>query len=153
MIDNTLLTDIFNLKELKNKAEAELNAVKEKINAIDAEISLKSGLLLEELTTNNMTTYNPENTDLIALKCSQKSFEYYDESKCILALHDAGYSNLVKVKSTSSLDKNAIKKAVKSDNALLDLINAHSGEKITEYVIVTTLENYQKIQERSNSNE
>lgn len=153
MIDNTLLTDIFNLKELKSKAEAELNVVKAKINAIDAELSFKSGLLLEELTTNNMTTYNPENTDLIALKCSQKSFEYYDESKCILALNNAGYSNLVKVKSTSSLDKNAIKKAVKSDNALLDLINAHSGEKITEYVIVTTLENYQKMQERSDSNE
>lgn len=141
----SLAQEIYNLKSQKEILDNEIKAKKASSDELDALIAEKSAQLLIDLDATGSTTLEVD--DIIAAKFSKKSIEYISESAALKALKDNGYIHLIKVKVAESLDKTAIKKAMKADAALSQILQDVTTEKVTEYVVVTSKENYSKMVE------
>lgn len=150
MLNENLVTDIYMLKVEKEKLEEESKTIKDKINEITDKISNLSNKLLEELNTNNLSEFRKDN--LVASKQSQESITYIDENKIVNTLKTNFEGNYIKVSIKENLDKNALKKAMKSDNSLNEALSDLIKKTRTEYVVVTTEENHEKMLEHINKN-
>lgn len=151
MLDkNTLIYDIHELKELKCKLEEVLDNIKSSISAIDSKMQSKENLLLQLMKEyGNDVDESAEN--LVAAIFKRENIGYTDESAVLEYLKLNNKDDLIRVKTTEALDKIAIKKALKIDPELAENLEAMITRSVTEYVVVTTKENYSKMLEHANS--
>ena len=147
---NELIRQIF---ELQNKAseweEKEKEAKEEKEN-IEKEISSKKELLLDIMKQGESkeTCFD----DLLANIFSKENISYKDEKEVISYLKDHNYNDLITVKTTEALNKNNLKKALKTNNVLAEALESMTVKKLTEWVVVTDKENHMKMLEHIEEN-
>lgn len=67
-------------------------------------------------------------------------------------LKDNNYKNLITVKTTESINKNALKKELKTNENLQKALDNLTIKSITDYVVVTSKENHEKMLEHIEQN-
>lgn len=132
----------------------EIDALTKQIEGLQAQITLreedlnsKKKELLEGMQSKKLDEYHDEEHDLFATVFSKKNIGYSDEKGVISLLKEKGFGRFVKVKTTESLDKNPLKKEVKSNKELEGLLKPLIVESTTTYVVVTTGDNHGKMLE------
>ncbi|MCK9470178.1 MAG: hypothetical protein M0Q88_00300 [Bacilli bacterium] len=145
-----LIEDIFNLKTKVKSNEIILDSMKENVSKDKEQIENLSKELLLELNNINETQYEILDKKLVAQKFSRESVGYSDEAAVIAYLKEKYQANYIKTKITESLDKNALKKALKKDENLAKHLEDMTVKNTTEYVVVTDFENHQKMLEHIN---
>ena len=93
--------------------------------------------------------------DLFVTYFSKNEITWLDDAGLLKALQENGANKFIKVttKTTTSVDKNELKKAFKADETLKEQYKAYYGDKLTEYVTITTAENHQKMVEHIKENQ
>lgn len=143
---NTLISDIYELKELKKSLEEVVSNIKSSIASIDSKIESKEALLIELMKQFGLEK-DSEVENLIAAIFKKENIGYRNDAEVLAYLKSINRADLIKVKTTESLDKVAIKKAIKADSVLADQLADMTTKTITEYVVVTTTDNYSKMLE------
>lgn len=85
--------------------------------------------------------------DLFVTYFSKEDVTWLDDNGLLAALKKNGAKEFIKTVTTTkeTVDKNALKKAFKTDETLKEAYKSFYGNKLTEYVTVTTEENHQKM--------
>lgn len=146
---NILISDLYELKQLKKSLEDVVVNIKSSIDSIDLKIEAKEKLLMEYMKQSNIEV-DSEVENLIAAIFKRENIGYTDEVEVLNYLKSTDRSDLIKVKTTESLNKVALKKALKTDSALAEQLDGMTTKTVTEYVVVTTLDNYNKMLEHIN---
>ena len=142
-----IIKTIYTLKqELETKTE-ELNKLKQESTDLQNQIDELSAVLLNEMLEEKQTEIKIDN--LVATYFSKNEFTYGDENALLVLLKDKGLTNYITVKTTTkeSVNKTNLKKDLKTNPELKDLLKDFVGDKLTQYVVVTTEENHQKMLE------
>ena len=145
-----LIKQIFQLERSKKDKEEEQAKLKEDISNLDTEIQEKKKLLLnamKEAKSNEITT-----DDIVATYFSKENINYTSDKDVLDYLKQNNYNDLITVKTTESLNKNALKKALKTDNNLNKALEDMTVKSITEWVVVTDSETHQKMLEHIEEN-
>ena len=131
---------ISELEESINKMQEELKKAQEERTDIFAR-------LLAAVKENNVKDEQVD--DLFVTYFSKEDITWLDDAGLLKKLQENGANEFIKVvtKTTTSIDKNALKKAFKTDEALKESYKDFYGTKLTEYVTVTTEENHRKMLE------
>lgn len=143
-----LIKDIYELNSKRDALESTLTKLKNDLNDLDSIIEDKRSLLLLKLKEANCEEF--ESGELVGFKQSKKNVGYSSEADVISVLKTSHDGKYIKTKITESIDKNALKKALKSDNYLLASLEPYISNTDTEYVVVTTKENRAKMLEHIN---
>ena len=147
-----LIKKAFELDSAVEALEKEQEELKQKHDAL---VSERDALYVTLLTTFKEKKLTEEVVDdLHAAYFSKEDVTWLDDNGLLQALKDNGASKYIKVttKTTTSIDKNALKKAFKEDVKLKEQYQKFYGTKLIEYVTVSTEENYQKMLEHINDN-
>lgn len=142
------LKEIFDLKKQKEKIDSDIASLQQESKTIDAKIEELNAILLSELTEMEATEY--AEGDFVAAKFSRQNVGYKNEADVINYLKNNLNSQYIKTKITESIDKVALKKALKSDTTLSEALDDMMYTTATEYVVVTDIENYKKMLEHIN---
>jgi len=142
-----LMYEIFKLKKAVTLNEAAVEHFKQDIDNDNTQIEKLSLELLNELTINGTSTYDWKSENLVAQKFVRDNVGYTSEAEVLNYLKNSYDGQCVKVKVTESLDKNALKKALKNDMKLSEALDSMTVKTITEYVVVTDSENHKKMLE------
>lgn len=143
-----LVQEIYNLKAHREILESNIANLKQQMSDLDSRIEAKETVLLAMLTESNSTEVEFEN--LVGFKQSRKTVGYTSEADVISLLKSQYEGKYVKAKITESLDKNALKKALKSDEQLSSDLAPYMLNGTSEYVVVTTKENRDRMIEHIN---
>ena len=92
--------------------------------------------------------------DLFITYFSKEDITWLDDAGLLKKLQENGANEYIKVvtKTTTSVDKNALKKAFKTNAELKESYKDFYGTKLTEYVVVTTEEKHQRMLEHTADN-
>ena len=145
-----LIREIFDLKNQKKDLEEKESWYKEEISKVDTQISEKEKLLLNELKASNKQEVDLG--DIVATLFSKENVSYTSEKDVLKYLKDNKYNDLITTKTTDALNKNNLKKALKTDETLSKALESMTVKTITEWVVVTDKENHQKMMEHIEEN-
>ena len=139
---------INDLMEKINAEQVEADKLTKQKEQVDKELKERNATieaykkqLLPLLESSDPVEYN----NLVAQKMIKKSPGYSDED-AIIAYLQKFYDGQF-VKTTYSINKNDLKKELKTNTTLTETLKPYMGEKVTEYVVVTTKENHIKMLE------
>jgi hypothetical protein len=143
------------LKEEVSKSyqlRQEIKAVDEKIEdlkkqkeELESQLDLVDSGLLAEIKT--LGKQEEEFDGLFLNYFKKNTVAYTSDSDVLKYLKDNGFISLFKTKVTEVLDKNAIKKELKTNTVLKEALAQYIVDKVTEYVTVTDAENHKKMLE------
>ena len=145
-----LIKEIFELQTKKKSLEAEQESVKTEITNIDNEISEKQKVLLEQMKS--AETKEIDLGDIVATTFSKENISYTDEKDVLKYLKEHNYTTLITTKTTESLNKNNLKKELKTNEELKQALDSMTITKLTEWVVVTDKENHIKMMEHIEEN-
>ena len=143
-----LLTEIHALSEQKAILENTLNELKNQIAALDIEINNRKSELEMQLKISGINEIEYDN--LVAFIQTRNTTGYKSESDIIRILKESRDSQYIKTKVSESIDKNALKKALKTDSELTELLDPYIQKGTSEVLIVTSVENKIKMLEHIN---
>ena len=144
----TLNEKVIKAKSLDDEIEALENQKKEleeKLKAINSERDeVYSDLLIE---AKNARIKDEKLNDLFLTYFCKEDVTWLDDAGLLKKLQENGATEFIKVvtRTATSIDKNALKKAFKTNQSLKEEYKAFYGNKLTEYVTVTTEENHKKM--------
>ena len=138
------------LKTLKDENSAKMATLKEEATNIDSELETLLKELLEEMKSQDMVEIEVE--DLVASKFAKNEFSYGDEKALLNYLLEKNMQQYVTTKTTQSINKTSLKKDLKVNQDLKESLKDFVGDRLTEYVVVTTKENHQKMLEHIEAN-
>ena len=144
----TLNEKVIKAKTLDDEIESLENQKKEleeKIKSLNSERDeIYSDLLVE---AKNAGIKDEKLNDLFLTYFSKEDVTWLDDAGLLKKLQENGANEFIKTvtKTTVSVDKNALKKAFKSNESLREEYKAFYGNKLIEYVTVTTEENHTKM--------
>lgn len=144
MVDE-LIKDIYKLKTDRQDLEDKITYYKAQIEALDTEIDAKQKDLLNAMK--DAKELEVSVGDIIATYFSKENVGYTSEKEVLQYLKDNNYTTLISSKITESLNKNALKKALKEDVNLSDALKDMTITSLTEWVVVTDKENHEKMLE------
>lgn len=151
-LDNykTNIRHIYDLKSQSKALQDSMDKCKATKKEIDADIEKETSILLEAVQkANSNKELDKDNSyasdDLVVSLLHNFSIEYKDESAALKWLEDNHYDTLYKT--TVSIDKNKLKTALKKDAVLSEGLKPYTEEKTTEYLVVTSRENTEKLRE------
>ena len=124
----------------------ELSDIKEKKEEIDQLIEENKAELLKLITSDEAIKVD----NLVAQRFHRENTGYTDEKKLIEFLKSNCDGKFIKTKVTESLDKNPLKKELKGNPEFKTLLSDFISEGFTDYVVVTTEDNYEKMFEHIN---
>ena len=141
------------VKEIFTKS-AEVEAKQKQIEQLEKEIE-ELTVTIEDDKLNLLNHMKEEKQevfeedDLVAQFFAKNEFSYGDEKALLKKLQDMNLTQYVKVttKTTTSIDKNNLKKDLKVNAELKESLKDFVSDRVTEYVVVTTKENHQKMLE------
>lgn len=144
------MRDIYNFKVNKKQKEYNYAALKAEIDALDADIELLSSELLAEFNADNQQLLILDDEKIVAEKFTRENIGYTSEADILNYLKNSYGGQYIKTKVTESLDKNALKKAIKTDSTLAGALASMTIKSTTEYIVVTDVESHQKMLEHIN---
>lgn len=147
MIVTDLITEIHKLKQEIDSKTEEITKLQESKNELQNKLDLFNDDLLKKMINNKETEIKTNN--LVATYFSKNEFTYGDENALLNYLKDKGLNQYITVKTTTkeSINKNNLKKDLKSNEELKQSLKDFVGDKLIEYVVVTTEENHEKMLE------
>lgn len=143
-----LLTEIHALSEQKAILENTLNDLKNQIAALDIELNNHRSELEMQLKISGINEIEYDN--VVAFIQTRNTTGYKSESDIIRILKESRDSQYIKTKVSESIDKNALKKALKTDSELTELLDPYIQKGTSDVLIVTTVENKIKMLEHIN---
>ena len=148
-----LIDYIFKLETSKEKNEKELDSLKEDIKELEDEISIAKESLLSKMKQDKDEMFETNN-NLVAQFIAKNEFSYGDEKALLNKLQELKLSNYIKTttKVTTSIDKNTLKKDLKTNESLKESLKDFIGDRVTEFVVVTTKENHTRMLEHIEEN-
>ena len=99
------------------------------------------------MVAQNLNEKKFDSDKLVVSVVSKSNVGYKNENEVIKYLKENYNGNYIKVKTTESLDKTALKKAIKSDSVLKESLDPMIEETKTTYAVVTDFDNYEKMLE------
>lgn len=145
-----LIKDIYKAKETKEAIESKINDLKAELEQVEAYIEDCSNDLLNRMKSQETKEISVDN--LVAETFTRENIGYTSDKDVLEYLKNNGYSQYVKTKVTESLDKTPLKKAIKADEKLAQALDSMTVKTISEYVVVTTKENHEKMLEHIEKN-
>lgn len=146
---NELIDLIYNLQQDKEKQEAIINQAKETSCKLDNEISNYKTELLSLITSDDAIN----NDGKVAVRMHRPNTSYKDERAIISWLRQNLNGKFIKSKVNESLDKVPFKKELKTNTELAEGVKDYIGSSVTDYVVVTSEENYKKMLEHMETGE
>lgn len=144
---NELIKLIYNLQQEKEAQEAIINNAKEIVTGLDNTLTEYKTELLALITSDE-----PINNDgKVAVRMHRTSTGYKDEKAILDWLKQHLNGTYIKTKVTESLDKVAFKKGLKTNVELAEGVKDYIGASVTDYVVVTSEDNYKKMLEHIES--
>lgn len=142
---NLLVTTIKNQTDLKDSLKEKIDSLSLEVKKLDAEIDeLKSNLIeLMDNANSREITFN----DIVASIFEKENVSYKDEQKVLEYLKSNGYEKFIKVKTSESIDKVPLKKALKDDAVLNNALTEMTEKSVTRYVVVCDSETHQRMLE------
>lgn len=135
----------YNLRQEIKSIDEKMEELKKQKEELETQLDLVDLGLLNEI---KILGKQEEEFDGLFLNYFKKStVGYTSDSDVLKYLKDNGFTSLFKTKVTESLDKNAIKRELKTNEALKEALSQYIVEKLTEYVVVTDAENHQRMLE------
>lgn len=149
-----LINKFYETKLEKEAIDNQINELKEKSNILETTLEELRYEITKELKEKSLDSFITNN-QFIAVYSEKLSTTWVNELEIKNKLKANGYDKFIKPKLTESLDKNAIKKALKIDSKLHNLIGPSIIQEPKSTAIITTVENYQKMisEIQDNSNE
>ena len=144
-----LIEIIYDAQIKKDKAEEIMNNAKDNISLLDTIIDESKQELLSLIDTDDVIYCTTDENKLVR-RFHKTTTGYSNENDVIKWLKDNDKSDLVKVKTTESLNKNELKKQLKSDTTLQEGLKPFILNGVTDYVVVTDKANYDKMLEHIN---
>ena len=142
---DSLIKNIYNAQLKVAELDSEIEKLKAEKAEVENQMKSYSDELMSNMKKDNLTELTEEG--LYANYFSKENVSYKDEKQVLDYLKNNGYSNLIRLKTTESLDKTPLKKALKTDSKLAEALNELTIRTTTEYVTVTTEENHTKMLE------
>lgn len=138
-----LIKEIYQLKRQKEDIDNQIAALKAQASELDKNISDKANTLLEAMKTNNI--HEIEADDVKAGWFTKENISYTSDSDVLDYLKKNNYNEYITTKTTESLAKNPLKKAIKTNQQLAEALASMTVHKVTEYTVVTSKENYEEM--------
>ncbi len=142
---NELIKEIYDLKGSKEALEKQIENLKAALDNLQKQIDEKSDILLTDMLNEGLK--EQEADGLFAIAIHRRNVKYADEDAIMDILKNKFDGKYVKIKTTESIDKVPLKKALKTDNTLATALDGHLIDSYTDYVIVTDAANREKILE------
>lgn len=144
---NEKIKKVYELKTKQEEIQAKQEELKQQLNDLAQEQETLSNEILVEMKTNNVSEQDTDN--LVAQYFSKNEFSYGDEKLLLAKLKELSLDKFIKTvtKTTTSIDKNNLKKELKVDADLKETLKDYVGDRLVEYVVVTTKENHEKMLE------
>ena len=144
---NEKIKKVYELKTKQEEIQAKQEELKQQLNELAQEQEKLSSEILVEMKTNNVSEQDTDN--LVAQYFSKNEFSYGDEKLLLSKLKELSLDKFIKTvtKTTTSIDKNNLKKELKVDADLKETLKDYVGDRLVEYVVVTTKENHEKMLE------
>ncbi len=130
-------------KQIEEATEAKARCTKEKEELL---LSIKADMEEQKEESH-------ESGDLVATYFSKKEFTWLDD-KALLEKLKATPELLkyISTKTTQSVNKNELKKAMKNNSSLQESLSQYVGDRASTYVVVTTKEKTEKMLEHIEAN-
>lgn len=133
---------IYELKKQKDALDEQLNKLKEKIDSISKTIDEETPNVLTDILSEGLSSYKHPTEDIVVTLCHNTSTDYKDE-KSVLDYLLENYPELVKT--THKIDKKGTNKEIKTNMSLKESLNNFLETKTTQYVVITSSENTEKM--------
>lgn len=151
------ILEIYKLKIQQKVLEAQIEKLKVSLKTIETQITEDSASVLKEMQqASNDKKLDANNSyiidNIVTTLMYRSSVNYTNEDNVVKWLKDNKYTDLFKTVITESLDKNKIKSALKKDKVLDEGLKPFIQETKTPYVVITTVENNEKMREHINEN-
>ena len=146
-VKEDLIKSIYDLSlDIESKTK-ELEKLKENIDFLTSEMEEYKDSLLKMMKDDGDIELHGD--DIVAQYFKKNEFSYGDEKALLNKLQEMQLNQYIKVttKTTTSIDKNALKKDLKTKEDLKESLKDFVGDRVTEYVVVTTEEKHQKMLE------
>lgn len=142
-----------------NLMQGELESINKQIEELQAQATLKTNAieeakasLLSQMQKEKLEEYHDEEHNLFAMVFNKTNIGYSSDSDVLAKLKGTEFAKFIKVKTTEALDKNPLKKEIKANSKLEELLKPLIVETTTTYVVVTTGENHTKMLEHIEEN-
>lgn len=147
MTKENLIVDIYSMSQEIEEKTQQLTKLKEEIDALTTSVDEKKNSLLALMKEDEEIELH--DNDLVAHYFKKSEFSYGDEKALLTKLQEMNLSQYIKVttKTTTSIDKNTLKKDLKTKEDLKESLKDFVGDRVTEYVVVTTEEKHQRMLE------
>lgn len=140
-----LINEVFELKKKLKELEDKESKLKEEKAALSNEIDEKEKILLEKMKEANSKEIDLG--EIVATMFSKENVSYTSDKDVLNYLKEHDYNDLITTKITEALNKNNLKKALKTDEALSKALEEMTIKTTTDYVVVTSKENHMKMLE------
>ena len=144
---NEKIKKVYDLKMKQEEIQAKQEELKQQLSELTQEQEKLSNEILVEMKTNNVSEQDTDN--LVAQYFSKNEFSYGDEKLLLSKLKELSLDKFIKTvtKTTTSIDKNNLKKESKADADLKETLKDYVGDRLVEYVVVTTKEKHERMLE------
>ena len=144
---NEKIKKVYDLKMKQEEIQAKQEELKQQLSELTQEQEKLSNEILVEMKTNNVSEQDTDN--LVAQYFSKNEFSYGDEKLLLSKLKELSLDKFIKTvtKTTTSIDKNNLKKELKADANLKETLKDYVGDRLVEYVVVTTKEKHERMLE------
>ena len=144
---NEKIKKVYDLKMKQEEIQAKQEELKQQLSELTQEQEKLSNEILVEMKTNNVSEQDTDN--LVAQYFSKNEFSYGDEKLLLSKLKELSLDKFIKTvtKTTTSIDKNNLKKELKTDADLKETLKDYVGDRLVEYVVVTTKEKHERMLE------
>ena len=149
---NEKIKKVYDLKMKQEEIQAKQEELKQQLSELTQEQEKLSNEILVEMKTNNVSEQDTDN--LVAQYFSKNEFSYGDEKLLLEKLKELSLDKFIKTvtKTTTSIDKNNLKKELKADADLKETLKDYVGDRLVEYVVVTTKEKHERMLEHIEEN-
>ena len=149
---NEKIKKVYELKTKQEEIQAKQEELKQQLNDLTQEQEKLSDEILVEMKTNNVVEQDTDN--LVAQYFSKNEFSYGDEKVLLSKLKELSLDKFIKTvtKTTTSIDKNNLKKELKVNVELKESLKDYAGDRLVEYVVVTTKEKHERMLEHIEEN-
>lgn len=142
---NENMKSAYTLRKEREAIEEEIQHLKDRIVEIDAELDTYNNGIMTSLKEQNKIEV--ELDGMFANLFRRENVGYTSDADVIAFLKSNGHTNFIKTKITETLDKNPLKKELKSNIKLAEELAPFIVKTLTEYVVVTDAENHAKMLE------
>lgn len=149
---NEKIKKVYELKTKQEEIQAKQEELKQQLNELTQEQEKLSDEILVEMKTNNVVEQDTDN--LVAQYFSKNEFSYGDEKVLLSKLKELSLDKFIKTvtKTTTSIDKNNLKKELKVNVELKESLKDYVGDRLVEYIVVTTKEKHERMLEHIEEN-